>query len=251
MRLITPKGLKENEDFMWRFADQLIDGFVDEGSCEFVERLRRAVHPHRDRRSRRGAGGRPRAVPRSPLDRARARRSQAARVPLRALQRVHRRGGADPRDDVLSGLATATFPDGSTPEVSDAALIAANLFAGGQETTVRMLSFVLRMLGDRPTSSRPREDRDRIPTFIEETLRLESPLRAQFRMARVRTNLAGVDIPAGGTIMLLPGACNRDPACSRTRTSSTSSAPTPASTSASATASTPARGRRWRGPRAG
>ncbi len=42
-------------------------------------------------------------------------------------------------------------------------------------------------------------------------LRLESPLRTQFRMARVRTNLAGVDIPAGGTLMLLPGACNRDP----------------------------------------
>jgi cytochrome P450 len=27
----------------------------------------------------------------------------------------------------------------------------------------------------------------------------------------VRTNLAGVDIPAGGTVMLLPGAANRDP----------------------------------------
>ena len=25
MRLITPKRLKENEDFMWEFADQLID----------------------------------------------------------------------------------------------------------------------------------------------------------------------------------------------------------------------------------
>jgi cytochrome P450 len=30
-------------------------------------------------------------------------------------------------------------------------------------------------------------------------------------MARVRTTLAGVDIPAGGTVMLVPGACNRDP----------------------------------------
>jgi len=29
-------------------------------------------------------------------------------------------------------------------------------------------------------------------------------------MARIRTNLAGVDIPAGGTLMLIPGACNRD-----------------------------------------
>jgi cytochrome P450 family 150 subfamily A5 len=40
---------------------------------------------------------------------------------------------------------------------------------------------------------------------------LESPLRTQFRMARVRTTLGGIEIPAGGTVMLVPGACNRDP----------------------------------------
>ena len=102
----------------------------------------------------------------------------------------------EPRNDILTGLATATFPDGSTPEVSDAALLAANLFAGGQETTVRLLSFALRMLGERPDLHRPcRDDRDRIPNFIEETLRLESPLRTQFRMARVATELGGVDDP--------------------------------------------------------
>ena len=113
---------------------------------------------------------------------------------------------------MLSGLATATFPDGSTPDVKDAALLAANLFAGGQETTVRLLSFALRMLGERSDlQEQVRDDRDRIPNFIEETLRLESPLRTQFRMARVRTTLGGVEIPAGGTVMLVPGACNRDP----------------------------------------
>jgi cytochrome P450 len=109
-------------------------------------------------------------------------------------------------------LASATFPDGSTPDVKDAALIAANLFAGGQETTVRLLSFALRMLGERPDlQAAVREDRSRIPNFIEETLRLESPLRTQFRMARVRTQLGEVEVPAGGTIVLVPGACNRDP----------------------------------------
>ena len=57
-----------------------------------------------------------------------------------------------------------------------------------------------------------RADRDLIPNFIEETLRYESPLRVQFRMAKVRRTVAGVDIPAGSTTMLLPGAANRDPA---------------------------------------
>jgi cytochrome P450 len=67
------------------------------------------------------------------------------------------------------------------------------------------------MLGERPDLQRlVREDRERIPNFIEETLRLESPLRTQFRMARVRTELGGVEIPAGGSLVLVPGACNRD-----------------------------------------
>ena len=36
MRLITPKRLKENEDFMWRRADRQIDEFVARGECEFI-----------------------------------------------------------------------------------------------------------------------------------------------------------------------------------------------------------------------
>ncbi|HWC39381.1 MAG TPA: cytochrome P450, partial [Acidimicrobiales bacterium] len=117
-----------------------------------------------------------------------------------------------PRSDILSGLATASFPDGSIPDVKDVALLAANLFVAGQETTVRLLGFALRMLAERPDLEQLlREDRDRIPNFIEETLRMESPLRGQFRMARRSTRIGGVDVPAGSTLMVLPGAANRDP----------------------------------------
>ena len=112
----------------------------------------------------------------------------------------------------MTAMATATFPDGTTPEVNDVALLAANLFSGGQETTVRLLSFALRIIGERPdVQARLRADRDLIPNFIEETLRIESPLRAQFRMARRSTTVAGVPVKAGSTMLLLPGAANRDP----------------------------------------
>ncbi len=212
MRLITPKRLKENEDFMWTFADRLIDGFLAEGSCELVsayaEPFTLTVIADLE------------GVPESDHSQFRDRLStvhqEIAHKPLEFLYErftdyIEDRRRA-PRNDILTGLATATFPDGSIPEVNDAALIAANLFAGGQETTVRLLSFALRMLGERPDlQTVVRDDRDRIPNFIEETLRVESPLRTQFRMARVRTNLAGIDIPAGGTVMLTPGASNRDP----------------------------------------
>jgi cytochrome P450 len=212
MRLITPKRLKENEDFMWGYADRLIDTFASDGACELVgdyaEPFTLTVIADLE------------GVPESDhslfRDRLSTVHEHMEHKPLEFLYErfteyieARRR---EPRSDILTGLATATFPDGSTPEVKDAALIAANLFAGGQETTVRLLSFALRMLGERPDLQKlVRDDRDRIPNFIEETLRIESPLRTQFRMARVRTNLAGVDVPAGGSIMLVPGACNRDP----------------------------------------
>jgi cytochrome P450 len=212
MRLITPKRLSENEEFMWRYADRLIDGFVDEGACEFVGRYAEPFTltviadlegvPEEDHELFR--------------DRLSTVHESMQHKPLEFLyerfsEYIEDRR-ARPQSDILTGLATATFPDGSTPEVGDAALIAANLFAGGQETTVRLLSFALRMLGEQPDlQARLRQERERIPNFIEETLRLESPLRTQFRMARVRTSLGGHDIPAGGTVMLVPGACNRDP----------------------------------------
>src|SRR5262249_2564867 len=118
----------------------------------------------------------------------------------------------EPRDDVMTGLASAPFPDGSTPDVHDVALIAANLFVAGQETTVRLLGAALQMLGERPDLQQLlRDERDRIPNFIEEMLRFESPIQGEFRLARVNTTVGSVDLPAGTCAMVLNGAANRDP----------------------------------------
>ncbi len=212
MRLITPKRLKENEDFMWTFADDLIDRFIGTGSLEVVDdyAVPFTLTVVADLE---GVPGSDHGLFRERLTTV---HKDISHKPLEFLydkfsEYIAERREA-PRADILTGLATATFPDGTLPEVSDAALIAANLFVGGQETTVRLLSFALRILAERPDlQERLRADRDRIPNFVEETLRLESPLRSQFRMARVRTTLGGADIPAGGVLMLAPGAANRDP----------------------------------------
>jgi len=212
MRLLTPGRLRANEEFMWRLADRQLDEFADTGRCEFISAF---------------------AAPFTLLVIADLEGVPESDHGLFA-QRLTKLGGdlehkpleflyeqftayiedrrAAPRDDIMTAMASAAFPDGSTPDVKEVALLAANLFAGGQETTVRLLSFALRILGERPDlQDRLRNERDRIPNFIEETLRFESPLRAQFRMAKVTTEVAGVHIPAGSTMMLLPGAANRDP----------------------------------------
>ena len=118
----------------------------------------------------------------------------------------------EPRADVLTGLATATFPDGSTPEVIDVVRVASNLFAAGQETTVRLLSAAFKMIAEDPDLQQQlRSERERIPNFIEETLRTESPVKGDFRLSRVPTTVGGVEIPAGTTVMVVNAGANRDP----------------------------------------
>jgi cytochrome P450 len=117
-----------------------------------------------------------------------------------------------PRKDVLTDLALATYPDGSTPEVSAVVRTATFLFAAGQETTARLLATALRHLAEHPElQDELREHKDKIPNFIEEALRIETPVKTDFRLTTQSTTLAGVEISAGTPVMLLNGAANRDP----------------------------------------
>jgi len=70
----------------------------------------------------------------------------------------------------------------------------------------------MKILADRPDIQQLlRREPERIPNFIEETLRIESPVKGDFRLSRVPSTVGGVDIPAGTTLMVLNGAANRDP----------------------------------------
>ncbi len=222
-RLITPKRLKENEEFMWRLADQQIDEFVDRGECEFVHDyagpftllvvadllgVPESEHAtfREELQGEHRRIGQTTASADSPMD----------HKPLGFLYDRFTRYIAErrrePRDDVMTRMATATFPDGSLPEVEDVMLIASNLFAAGGETTARLLSAMVRIMGERPELQKQlRDNRELLPNFAEETLRLETPLQSTFRLARIPTTIGGVEIPAGATLMLIPAAANRDP----------------------------------------
>ena len=117
-----------------------------------------------------------------------------------------------PRDDVLTQMAHARFPDGSLPDVVDVVRVATILFAGGQGTAARFLISALRLLAEDPgLQQQLRADRSRIPDFVEEALRFKSPTKVSFRMARRTTELGGVTVPAGSTLILLLSAGDRDP----------------------------------------
>src|SRR5213079_2482018 len=118
----------------------------------------------------------------------------------------------EPRRDVLTDLALAKYPDGSTPDVTSVVRTATFLFAAGQETTARLLAASVKYLAENPQyQDELRKHPERIPEFVEETLRIESPVKADFRLARRNTTVGGIEIKAGTPVMLLNGAANRDP----------------------------------------
>jgi cytochrome P450 family 150 subfamily A5 len=221
MRLITPKRLKENEAFMWRLCDRQLDEFVANGKCEFIREFAKPYAmlviadllgvPEDDHEPfRAGLGAARTGSVGSTGD------DGLKHQPLEFLSRQFTDYVEDrrknPRDDVLTGLATATFPDGSTPDVVDVVRIAANLFAAGQETTVRLLAAAVQLFGEQPDlQRRMRAEREHMANFVEEALRYESPVKGDFRLSKCPVDVGGVQMPAGTTVMVLNGAANRDP----------------------------------------
>ena len=222
-RLLTPRRLKENEDYMWQLVDHQIDQFIGNGRCEFLSEYAKPFAtsaiidllgvPAEDRPeflaalgAERPEGNRVGALDGEPV----------GLDPLRYLDDkfagylAERRRA--PREDVLSGMATAVYPDGSTPELIEVVKPATFLFAAGQETVTKLLSAAVQTLGDRPEYQQLlRDEPERIPTFIEEALRMHAPTKVDFRLVRKSTALGGVHLPAGTIVMLCLGAANRDP----------------------------------------
>lgn len=223
--LFTPKRLRQNEEFTRHLADHLIDGFVGDGRCEFVGAYGQPFPllviadllgvPENDRPmfSALLAGTGPTD------DEPWATADEHGAVDLNPLAYLDKwftgyinERRAEPAGDILTELATQRFPDGSLPEVADVTRLATFLFIAGHETTARLLTSALQVLAERPEMQDAlRTDRDLIPNFVEEMLRLESPIKSDFRLTQRATSLGGVDLAAGTTVMLLPGAANRDP----------------------------------------
>ncbi|BBY79192.1 cytochrome P450 [Mycolicibacterium pulveris] len=217
-KLITPKRLKENEDFMWRLADQQLDTFLDKGGCEFLAAYAKPFSllviadllgiPQEDHDELKevfaletvGELGKDAPTSYNPLE--------WLNEKFYSYLEDRRRS---PRQDVLTELAQAKHEDGSTPEIEDVMNLSTFLFAAGTETTTKLVSSAIRFIADNPGFEKQlRDDRSKIPAFLEETLRMESPVKSHFRMARTTTKIGEVEVPAGTTVMLLPGACNRD-----------------------------------------
>jgi cytochrome P450 len=222
MRLLTPKRMKENEDFIWSLADRQIDEFLSDGRCEFVGQFSQPFAmlviadllgvPESDHRQFVNvlAFQHPGAIA------AAASQENPLDGGLHFLDSYFTKYVEDrrrePQDDVLTALAMATFPDGELAPVPAVINAAQFLFGAGQETTARLLATALVYLAEDPSlQDRLRRDPDRIPDFVEEMLRLDGPIKAMHRLVTTTTTLSGVELKAGTVVAMLIGAANRDP----------------------------------------
>lgn len=115
----------------------------------------------------------------------------------------------DPRDDLISGLAQADI-DGEHLSDEEIFSFLRLLLPAGVETTYRSLGNMLFGLLSSPEQLEAvRADRSLLPQAIEEAVRWEPPLLMITRVATRDTELAGISIPAGSSVMPMLGAANR------------------------------------------
>lgn len=115
----------------------------------------------------------------------------------------------DPRADLISSLAAAEI-DGEKLADEDIHSFIRLLLPAGVETTYRSLGSLLFALLTHPDQlDAIRADRSLIPQAIEEGVRWDAPLLNITRVATRDTELAGVPIPEGSSVMPMLGAANR------------------------------------------
>ncbi len=118
----------------------------------------------------------------------------------------------DPPDDVITRFIN-TDVDGEY--LSNQAIRTQTMFliVAGNETTRNLIGNCLYVLATRPDLfEQVRAERDRIPPFVEESLRLDAPVQVLARAVLDETEIEGCPLHAGDRVVFGLASANRDEA---------------------------------------
>jgi cytochrome P450 len=139
----------------------------------------------------------------------RAEAEQGLQALMQILDEAIDRHIAEPRDNIISTLVRAEA-EGSLTR-SEMRHLCALLLIAGHETTANLIASGARQLAvDRDLYEALKAEPDLIPGFVEEQVRMTPPLQRIMRRATRSIEIAGIAIPEGAMILLLPGSANRD-----------------------------------------
>ena len=205
-------------------VDGLIEGFADNGKCEFVaefciplpvkvicEQLGFDNTWHSDvkRWSDAFADRLGHMIPRE-------RELECAREIVEFQQAVkvkidERR--ASPSDDLLSDVVNASIDGERSLNDTEILSISQQLMVAGNETTTHAIAGGIVHLARNPDqTAKLRADPKLIPNAIEEILRLDTPTAGMWRVVTRDCELGGHQFKGGSMVLLRYAAANRDPA---------------------------------------
>jgi cytochrome P450 len=119
---------------------------------------------------------------------------------------------AEPRDDLVTAVVQLVDAEGAPLSAHELVCNLAVLLAAGYETVTNLFGNGLGLLFRFPeVAAQLRQRTLPVESFVEEVLRFDSPVQVSGRVAHTDSELAGTPIPAGGSLILMLGAANRDP----------------------------------------
>ena len=134
--------------------------------------------------------------------------TQAVSAYLRPIVRERR---AAPQEDIVSALAQAEERGDSLSETEMLNMLRLLLIAGNETTTNLIGNGMLALLRNPDQMARLREEPALIPAAVEELLRFDSPVQADFRRALEDCEVNGFPVQRRQNVVTLIGAANRDP----------------------------------------
>lgn len=221
-RTFTAPVVRRMEDYLVEHTEQLIDGFIERGKCDFYTEFAVPLPL--------GVIADQLGAPQADLDKFKLWTDAIIETlgimlsPERKLEctkliidyqhyfvdRIAEKKQA-PEDDILSGLVAARHEDGSELTTEELLALIQQLLVAGNETTRNHLAKSVLLLIENPDQQKIlREDLSLVRNFVEESLRLESPVQGLFRTVAQDTVLGGYELPKGAKIYLAYGAANRD-----------------------------------------
>jgi cytochrome P450 len=222
-RFFTPSRLRANEAFIAEYSDHLVRDAVARGGCELINEISTPFVtlviadllgvPAEDRQlfmNTIAAAPAPGSLDASENDFSGENHPMVVMGGYFARYLIERQH--DPREDILSELAHATYPDGSKPKLEDLCALATFMFGAGQDTSAKLLGNSMRYIVDQPgLQDRLRAEPSLIPAMLEEVLRIEGSTKQTARLARRDTKIGQHEVRAGTKVLVALAAANRDP----------------------------------------
>jgi cytochrome P450 len=225
---LTAAAIREREPFVRGVINELIDGWIDDGEIEFIDRFAEPLPmlviaellgfprmdlPQLKEWSFAWVWPFSRGLTLEEEMWAVEKHIELQHYIFEAMQRKRK----NPQNDIITRLTRIEIDDvdtGSKRPLTDTEIIGItdHLLIGGNETTAFAISNGLWLLFRNPDVYRQNEaDHSKIKGFVEETLRIESPTQGLYRFVTRDCEIGGVPVPKGAVLSIRYGAGNRDP----------------------------------------